>query len=88
MHDEDPSEGRADRALQLLGFPFTEEEERWFEDCLLHGTASKSPMAKDSLTMRRFAKGKLESAENEFTSRRGNKQNGIDWAEIRKIAAG
>ena len=88
IHEEDASEARAQHALQLIGLPFTEEEETWFEECLLHGNAAKSPGAKDSVLMRRLATGNLSSAPSAVNRLKGSKIDGVNWEDIRKIMAG
>jgi Nuclear pore complex assembly len=88
IHEEEASEARAERALQLIGLPFTAEEEAWFEDCLLHGAAAKLPGAKDSVLMRRLAMGSTQSGPASITRLKGSKIDGVNWDDIRKISAG
>ena len=88
IHEEGPSDARAQRALQLLSLPFTAEETSWFEDCLLHGGAAKCPGAKDSVLMRRLAMGDMQSAPGNVSRLKGSKVDGVNWEEIRKIGAG
>jgi Nuclear pore complex assembly len=87
IHEEDASEARAQRALQLIGLPFTDEEELWFEECLLHGKAAKSPGAKDSVLMRRLATGNLQPGPTTINRLKGSKIDGVNWEDIRKIMA-
>ena len=88
IHEEDPDDARALRALQLIGLPFTEEEETWFEECLLHGSAAKLPGAKDSVLMRRLAKGRMQTGSSAVDRLKGSKIDGVNWEDIRKIMAG
>ena len=88
IHDEDASEARAQRALQLIGLPFTEEEETWFEESLLHGRAAKSLGAKDSVLMRRLATGNLHTGSSTVDRLKGSKIDGVNWEDIRRIIAG
>lgn len=86
IHDEEPSQNRAQRALQLIGLPFSEDEELWFEECLLHGKAARSPGAKDSVLMRRLATGKLQSGTSGLKRFKGTKLNGVNWDDISSLA--
>ena len=88
IHEEDRDDARALRALQLIGLPFTEEEETWFEECLLHGSAAKLPGAKDSVLMRRLVKGRMQSGSSAVDRLKGSKIDGVNWEDIRKIMAG
>ncbi|RMZ84161.1 hypothetical protein DV738_g783, partial [Chaetothyriales sp. CBS 135597] len=58
-HAQAPGEARAAAAIQLISLPFSSEEETWFEESLLHGRAAKCNGAKDSVLMRRLARGRL-----------------------------
>jgi len=80
VHSEAAGDKRAGRALLLIGLPFTEEEETWFEECLLHGSASKCPGAKDSVLMRRIATGNY--GHENLNRYNGSKVNGITWDDI------
>ena len=80
VHAESAGEARADLALLLLGLPLTEVEERWFEDCLLHGPGSKYPGAKDSVIMRQIATGK--NLETTLDRQSGPRINGLIWDDI------
>lgn len=80
VHSEAADEMRAERALLLIALPLTEEEEGWFEACLLHGSASKLPGARDSILMRRLAVGKY--IQDPVSRHNGPKINGLDWSNI------
>ncbi|ETN45331.1 uncharacterized protein HMPREF1541_09162 [Cyphellophora europaea CBS 101466] len=89
IHEAEPGDARAAGAVQLIGMPFTEDEERWFEECLLQGSASKCNGAKDSILMRRLATGRLQSDSTPQLARyKGNKTNGANWDDIRTIVNG
>lgn len=89
VHEEQADEMRAQRALQIVGLPLSEEEETWFEECLLQGQGSKCPGAKDSVLMRRLAMGKgLQAGGGSVNRLKGAKINGINWENIRNIMAG
>jgi hypothetical protein len=77
VHSEAADDMRAERALLLIGLPLTEQEEGWFEECLLHGGASKLPGARDSILMRRLAVGK--HGRDPVNRHHGPKINGLDW---------
>jgi hypothetical protein len=82
------SEDRTAAALQLMTLPFTAEEEAWFEETLLHGEASKSPGAKDSVVARRLAYGKTGNGSDALSRYKGNRIDGVDWEVLRGIAGG
>lgn len=82
------SEARAEAAVELIGLPFSAEEEQWFEECLFHGGAAKSPGAKDTLMMRRIATGKLQGDPSALARYKGNKVDGVNWDDIRSIMNG
>ena len=88
VHEEQAGDDRAKRALQLVGLPFTQEEEQWFEDCLIDGKASKLSGSKDTVLMRNFTKGQLNASTGVLSRTRGQKVHGINWEDIRRIAAG
>lgn len=88
VYSAKPDEDRAKAAVQLISLPFTAEEEAWFEEELLHGGASKTPGAKDSLMARRLASGKLSSTADTISRHKGEKIDGVNWEDIRSIAAG
>ena len=83
-----PSEDRASAAVQLIGLPFDEDEEKWFENILLHGEASKLPGAKDSVLARRLAYGRPVHGNDAVARYKGTKIDGVNWEDIRGIAAG
>ncbi len=83
VHSEPGSEVRAEKALTLLSLPFTEEEEAWFEECLLYGKASRCNQAKDSVMMRRIAMGKDFESSGPLDRLRTPKIDGIGWDDIR-----
>ena len=83
VHSEGGSEARADRALTLLSLPFTEEEEAWFEECLLYGKGASCKQAKDSVMMRRIAMAKDYEGLGTLDRLRGHKVNGVNWDDVR-----
>jgi hypothetical protein len=83
VHSEGGSEARADRALTLLSLPFTEDEEAWFEECLLYGKGASCNQAKDSVMMKRIAMGRDYEGLGALDRLRGRKINGVNWDDIR-----
>jgi Nuclear pore complex assembly len=75
---------RKDRAMELVNLPLNDQEEEWFEDHLLQGTAKVLPGAKDTVLMRRFAIGTLQNLSAEFEWLGGRKLDGIDWDGLRQ----
>ncbi|KPI44462.1 uncharacterized protein AB675_8632 [Cyphellophora attinorum] len=82
------SDERTSAALQLISLSFTTEEEAWFEEALLHGEASKTPGAKDSIMARRLAYGRLVNGSDALSRYKGSKLDGVDWETLRGIAGG
>jgi len=78
-----PGDARAENALTLIGLPFSEEEEKWFEECLLYGKGAKCREAKDSVMMRRIALGKNIEGVGALDRLRGHKINGVNWDDVR-----
>ena len=83
VHSEAASEARADRALTLIGLPLSDEEEAWFEECLLHGKGSQLHQAKDSVLMRRIAMGEDYEGPGPLDRYKGQKVNGVNWDDVR-----
>lgn len=83
VHSEAPDEARAERALTLIGLPYSEEEDAWFEECLLYGVGSKCSGSKDSVMMRRIAMGKEFEGVGALDRLRGPKINGVNWDDVR-----
>jgi hypothetical protein len=73
----DAGQLRSSRALELIGLPFDDQEEEWFEDALLHGSAKGLHGSKDTVMMRRLASGKLSGLAQELESLGGEK---ISWS--------
>jgi hypothetical protein len=75
---------RGSRARELVNLPLDDEEERWFEDYLLHDAAKTLPGAKDTVLMRRFATGKLRDLPADLEWLGGKKVDGINWDDLRR----
>ncbi len=83
VHHEQASANRAERAALLVGLPLTTVEDAWFEDCLLYGVASKLPGAKDSVMVRRIAKGTSITDSSALSRWKGDSIGGINWDSVR-----
>ncbi|KAF9891741.1 hypothetical protein FE257_003222 [Aspergillus nanangensis] len=67
---------RGQRAMELIGLPFDDQEEEWFEHTLLDGSAKPLHGAKDTVMMRRLAAGKLGNLSANLESLGGTKIDG------------
>lgn len=85
VHTTDAGQLRSSRALELIGLPFDDQEEEWFEDALLHGSAKGLHGSKDTVMMRRLASGKLSGLAQELESLGGEKIDGLNWDVLRQI---
>ena len=83
VHSEVAGEERADRALELISLPFTAEEEKLFEACLLHGPGSRCVGGKDSVIIRRIALGRNLDALHEVERWQGQRINGMSWDDVK-----
>ncbi|KAL4920969.1 nuclear pore complex assembly-domain-containing protein [Aspergillus aurantiobrunneus] len=77
--ETDAGQTRSRRAMELTGLPFDDQEEEWFEDALLRGTAKTLHGAKDTVMMRRLATGKTAELSRELESLGGKKIDGLNW---------
>ncbi|RDH39300.1 nuclear pore complex assembly-domain-containing protein [Aspergillus welwitschiae] len=84
VHTTDAGQLRSSRALELIGLPFDDQEEEWFEDALLHGSAKGLHGSKDTVMMRRLASGKLSGLAQELESLGGEKIDGLNWDVLRQ----
>jgi len=83
IHQEKNGSRRAERATLFFGLPFSSEEETWFEDFVLNGNGSKLPGAKDSVMVRRIARG-ISSADATVLNRlKGESIGGLSWDYVR-----
>ncbi|KAF7586952.1 hypothetical protein BBP40_007990 [Aspergillus hancockii] len=84
VHRTEAGEVRSKRAMELIGLPFDDQEEGWFEDSLLRGNAKALHGAKDTVMMRRLATGKLENLSTDLESLAGKKIDGLNWDILRR----
>lgn len=75
---------RADRAVELVGLPFTEEEEAVVERYLTEGKGRSLKGAQDTIMMRRIATGRLEQVVDSGVKARGAKHDGLDWDVLKR----
>jgi hypothetical protein len=84
VHKTEAGEVRSKRAMELIGLPFDDQEEEWFEDSLLRGNAKALHGAKDTVMMRRLATGKVESLFTDLESLGGKKIDGMNWDTLKQ----
>ncbi|KAJ5115829.1 hypothetical protein N7456_000177 [Penicillium angulare] len=84
IHKTPAGQNRGRRAMELVGLPLDDDEEVWFEEALLRGTASALPGAKDTLMMRQLATGKVDSLATELEALGGKKVDGLNWDDLRE----
>lgn len=84
VHKTGTGQARSKRAMELIGLPFDEMEEEWFEQTLLHGNAKALNGAKDSVMMRRLATGKLSGLSPDLESLAGRKVDGVNWDVLKR----
>lgn len=71
----------ADRSIELVNLPLTQEEEEWFEYYLQQGEGRSSRKAKDTLMMRRIGTGKFTESLS-VRQMNGRSMGGLDWHTI------
>ncbi|KAF2634577.1 hypothetical protein P280DRAFT_463320 [Massarina eburnea CBS 473.64] len=72
----------SERAMELVGLPFEEREERWLETYLTEGKGRLLTGAEDTVVLRRMATGRLVEAGREGGVR-GKRVDGLNWEGIR-----
>lgn len=81
-NDNEDIYSKEEKAVELVGLPFSDEEEEWIEQFLTEGKGRMLKGAEDTVLMRKIATGKLRS----FASRRTNQtrmHNGLDWDTLK-----
>jgi hypothetical protein len=71
----------ADRSVELVNLPFTQEEEEWFEEYLLRGEGQSIKKGRDTLMMRWIGTGNF----TESLSLKGMNTRaigGLDWGTL------
>ncbi|KAI9925628.1 hypothetical protein ASPWEDRAFT_157261 [Aspergillus wentii DTO 134E9] len=84
VHKTSSGPTRSNRAMELIGLPFDDQEEAWFEESLLHGNAKTLHGSKDTVMMRRLATGNLGGLSTELESLGGKKIDGLNWDVLRQ----
>ncbi|PYI07272.1 hypothetical protein BO78DRAFT_396569 [Aspergillus sclerotiicarbonarius CBS 121057] len=84
VHTTEAGQLRSTRAMELIGLPFDDQEEKWFEHALLHGSAKGLHGSKDTVMMRRLASGKLSGLSTDLESLGGTKIDGLNWDVLRQ----
>jgi hypothetical protein len=73
----------ADRSIELINLPFSEEEATWFEEYLAHGDGRGLSKSKDTLLMWKIGTGKFtESLDVKVSS--GRAIGGLDWRGLQE----
>ncbi|KAL5387476.1 hypothetical protein PMIN02_008136 [Paraphaeosphaeria minitans] len=73
---------RQEKAVELVGLPFSPEEEEWIEKSLTEGKGRTLKGAEDTVLMRKIATGRLHS----FVagkSKQGKAHHGVDWKTLK-----
>jgi hypothetical protein len=78
------SDSRAERAMELIALPFTQEEDKWFESYLIKGEGQKIHGARETLIMRQLGSSNFANAIENTRSLKGRRQDGLNWAELRQ----
>jgi hypothetical protein len=73
---------RGNRAVELIGLPFNEEEEEWFEDFLTEGKGKELHEARDTLMVRKVVKGEIQDAVELGKKLSGKKMDGVNWTSL------
>ena len=70
--------------MELIHLPLDEEEEQWFEEFLNEGKGTTLYGAKDTLMMRKIAKGQVREAVDLGSKLSGRKIDGLNWDALRE----
>ncbi|CAI6338924.1 unnamed protein product [Periconia digitata] len=81
-HQQSESYPTVDRAVELAGLPFDEEEEKWLEAFLTEGRGRMLPGAEDTIIMRRLANGNFRDVAGQ-KGPKGRKIDGVTWDLLR-----
>ncbi|MCJ1381909.1 hypothetical protein MMC17_005021 [Xylographa soralifera] len=84
VHANSAGSVRASRALELIHLPLDDEEEQWFEEFLNEGKGTTLYGAKDTLMMRKIAKGQVREAVDLGSKLSGRKIDGLNWDALRE----
>ena len=73
---------RGTRAVELVGLPFDETEQSWFEEYLLEGKGKALYGAKDSVVMRLISLGQTEQAAKLSDQIKERRIDGVNWQTL------
>ncbi|KAI4156459.1 MAG: hypothetical protein LQ340_000274 [Diploschistes diacapsis] len=73
---------RSDRAIELIGLPFDQEEQSWFQQHLLDGKGKALFGAKDTVIMRYMALGELQAAREVSRETKERKIDNLNWTSL------
>ncbi|MCJ1376050.1 hypothetical protein MMC20_007288 [Loxospora ochrophaea] len=82
VHAEAGGTIRATRGVELIGLPFNEEEETWFEEYLVEGKGRSLYGAKDSVMMRKILTGRAREAVEFGKDLSGKVIDGVNWTSL------
>ena len=68
--------------MELIGLPFNEEEETWFEEYLVEGKGRSLYGAKDSVMMRKILTGRAREAVEFGKDLSGKVIDGVNWTSL------
>ncbi|MCJ1471590.1 hypothetical protein MMC13_000230 [Lambiella insularis] len=75
---------RAAKAVELIHLPLNEEEEQWMEEFLTSPRQAALYVAKDTVMMRKIAKGQMKDAGAFGSKLSGEKYDGVNWTDLRE----
>ncbi|KAF3004970.1 hypothetical protein E8E13_008054 [Curvularia kusanoi] len=73
---------REDKAMELVGLPFTDQEDEFIEKFLTEGKGRTFRNAEDTVMMRRIAMGRLTDVVKDQNTR-GRRMNGVTWDSLK-----
>lgn len=76
-----PKDTIADRSIELVNLPLTQEEDQWFEEYLTQGEGRSIRKAQDTLMIRRIGTGKFTESVSAGQIN-GRAMSGLDWHTI------
>jgi hypothetical protein len=76
-----PRDTIADRSIELVNLPLTQEEEAWFNEYFLHGEGRSIRRAKDTVMMRRIGTGNFIGSLS-LEGLNARPIGGLDWATL------
>ena len=74
---------KATRGVELISLPLDKDEENWFKEYLEEGKGRRLAGSNDTLIMRAFASGRLDSVPQDRRTGNSRKIDGVDWHTLR-----